>query len=68
MNRRKRGEPDKRGGIGPHAARPDSGFDLKGVRTGIGTALRTLHSDVLREDVPDRMAQLLSQLDRPKDR
>jgi hypothetical protein len=41
---------------------------LKAVRTGIGAALRTLHSDMLREDVPDRMAHLLSQLDRPKDR
>jgi hypothetical protein len=68
MNRRKRGEPDKRGGIGPQVARADAGFDLKAVRTGIGAALRTLHSDMLREDVPDRMAHLLSQLDRPKDR
>jgi hypothetical protein len=37
--------------------------DLMAVRTGIGAALRTLLSDVLREDIPDRMAELLSQLD-----
>jgi len=39
--------------------------DLKAVRTGIGAALRTFHSDVLREVVPDRIAALLRQLDRP---
>jgi hypothetical protein len=37
--------------------------DLKAVRTGIGQALRTLYSDVLREEIPDRMAELLLQLD-----
>jgi Anti-sigma factor NepR len=37
--------------------------DLRAVRTGIGAALRTLYSDVLREDIPDRMAELLLQLD-----
>jgi Anti-sigma factor NepR len=37
--------------------------DLMAVRRGIGAALRTLYSDVLREDIPDRMAELLSQLD-----
>jgi hypothetical protein len=37
--------------------------DLKAVRTTIGTALRTLHSDVLREEIPDRIAELLMQLD-----
>ena len=40
--------------------------DLKAVRTGIGTALRTLHSDVLREEVPDRIAELLKQLDQQR--
>jgi hypothetical protein len=39
--------------------------DLKAACTGIGAALRTLHSDVLREEVPDRMAELLRQLDQP---
>ena len=37
--------------------------DLKAVRSGIGQALRTLYSDVLREEVPDRIAKLLRQLD-----
>jgi Anti-sigma factor NepR len=36
--------------------------DLRAVRTGIGAALRTLYSDVLREEIPDRMAELLLQL------
>ena len=39
--------------------------DFKAVRTGIGAALRTFHSDVLREAVPERIAELLRQLDRP---
>jgi Anti-sigma factor NepR len=37
--------------------------DLKAVRTGIGAELRTLHSDVLREEIPDDIAELLRQLD-----
>jgi len=37
--------------------------DLKAVHIGIGTALRTLHSGVLREEIPDRIAELLRQLD-----
>ena len=37
--------------------------DLKAVRRGIGQALRTHYSDVLREEVPDRIADLLMQLD-----
>ena len=41
--------------------------DLKAVRMGIGAALRTLYSDVLREEIPDRMAELLLQLDQQKD-
>jgi Anti-sigma factor NepR len=63
MNNRK---PHKRDGVGPHGTRPDAGFDLKAVRTGIGAALRTLHSEVLREEVPDRVADLLRQLDQKK--
>jgi hypothetical protein len=59
-------EPDKRDGIGRLGTRPNAGFDLKAVRTGIGAALRTLHSDVLREEVPNRMAELLRQLDQQK--
>jgi Anti-sigma factor NepR len=41
--------------------------DLKAVRTGIGQALRTLYSDVVQEEVPDRIAELLRQLDQQKD-
>jgi Anti-sigma factor NepR len=40
-----------------------SAADLRAVRTGIGAALRTLYSDVLREEISDRMAELLLQLD-----
>jgi hypothetical protein len=57
-------EPDKRDGVGRHGTQPDA--DLKAARTGIGAALRTLHSDALRE-VPERMAELLRQLDQQKD-
>jgi len=60
-------ESDKRDGVGPRVTRPDAGFDLKAVRTGIGAAIRTIHSDVLREDVPDRIAELLRQLDQQSD-
>jgi hypothetical protein len=59
----KRREPENRDDIGRHGTRPD----LKAVRTGVGAALRTLHSDVLREEVPDRIAELLRQLDQQKD-
>jgi len=52
---------------GPHGTRPDAGFDLKAVRTGIGAALRTFHSDVLREEIPDRIGELLRQLDQQMD-
>jgi Anti-sigma factor NepR len=41
--------------------RPRSPFDS--VRAGIGSALQSLHSDVLREPLPDRIAELLRQLD-----
>jgi hypothetical protein len=37
--------------------------DLSAVRRGTGAALRRLYSDVLGEEVPDRIAELLSQLD-----
>jgi hypothetical protein len=39
--------------------------DLNAVLSGIGAGLRMLHSDVLKEDIPDRMAELLRQLDEP---
>jgi hypothetical protein len=41
--------------------------DLSAVRRGTGAALRTLYSDVLGEEIPDQIAELLSQLDQ-KDR
>jgi len=43
--------------------RPRAGSDFEAVRTAIGTVLRSLHSNVLREPLPDRMAELLRQLD-----
>jgi hypothetical protein len=41
--------------------RARSHFDS--VRAGIGSALQSLHSDVLREPLPERIAELLRQLD-----
>jgi Anti-sigma factor NepR len=32
---------------------------LKGVRAGIGAALQVLYSGVLREEIPDRIVELL---------
>jgi hypothetical protein len=61
MNRGEYREPGKRDGVGRHGMQPNA--DLKAVRTGIGAELRTLHSDVLREEVPDRIAMFLRQLD-----
>jgi hypothetical protein len=43
---RRRREPDKRDGTGQDGTQPNAGFDLNALRTGIGAALRTLHSDV----------------------
>jgi hypothetical protein len=37
--------------------------DLRTVRTAIGGELRRLYFDVLREEIPDRMAELLKRLD-----
>jgi Anti-sigma factor NepR len=59
-------EADKRDGVGPPRARPDADFDLKAVRTGIGAALQGIHADVLGEEVPDRISELLRQLDQQK--
>jgi hypothetical protein len=36
--------------------------DLNALRRGIDPELQTLYSDVLREEIPDRIAELLSQL------
>jgi Anti-sigma factor NepR len=37
--------------------------DVNAVRTGISTELRKLYSGVLREEIPERMAELIKQLD-----
>jgi hypothetical protein len=43
--------------------RPRARSHFDSVRAGIGIAIRSLHSDVLREPLPDRIAELLRQLD-----
>jgi Anti-sigma factor NepR len=43
--------------------RPRAVSDFEAVRTAIGTALRSHHSNVLNEPLPDRIAELLRQLD-----
>jgi len=43
--------------------RPRARSHFDSVRAGIGSALRSLHSEVLREPLPDRIAELLRQLD-----
>ena len=63
MSYRECRESDKRAEAGPHETRPDANVDLGAVRAGIGTALRMAHADVLREEVPNRIAELLKQLD-----
>jgi hypothetical protein len=37
--------------------------DRNAVRTTIGAELRRLHSDLLRHEIPHRMAELIKQLD-----
>jgi hypothetical protein len=46
-------------------ARDLSPADLRAMCRGTGAEL-TLHSDVLREETPDRIAELLRQLDQNK--
>jgi hypothetical protein len=67
MSRQERRESDKRDGVGPCGTRPSAELDLKAVRAGIGAAIRTMHSDVLRKEVPDKIAELLRQLDQDAD-
>ena len=43
-------------------ARDLAAADLNAVRTGIGAELRKFYSDVLREKIPDKMAEQLDQL------
>jgi hypothetical protein len=63
MSYRERRESDKPAEVGPYQTRPDPNVDLGAVRAGIGTALRMIHSRVLGEEVPDRIAELLKQLE-----
>ena len=37
--------------------------ERKAVRTGISAELRKLYSDMLHKEIPDRMAELIKQLD-----
>jgi len=67
MNRRECRDSDKRDDVGLRETQSNADLDLKAVRTGIGAAIRTIHSDVLREEVPERIAELLRQLDQQKD-
>ncbi len=67
MNHRDRRETDKGDGVGRCGKPPDAGNDLEPLRTGIGAELQKLHSDLLREELPDRIAELLRQLDRRRD-
>ena len=46
--------------------RPEARIDFEAVRTAIGAALRTHYSEVSLEPIPDWMAELLRQLDRPQ--
>jgi hypothetical protein len=62
-----RRQPDTRDWVHGRGTRRGGVDDLKAVRTGIGAALRALHSDVLREAVPDRIAELLRRIDQQKD-
>jgi Anti-sigma factor NepR len=43
--------------------RPRARSHFDAVRAGIGAALRSLYSDVLNEPLPDKIAELLRQLD-----
>jgi Anti-sigma factor NepR len=46
--------------------RPRAEPDFEAARTAIGMALRSLYSDVLSEPLPEKIAELLRQLDRQK--
>ncbi len=46
--------------------RPGAGPDFEAARAAIGLALRSLHSDVLSEPLPEKIVELLRQLDRQK--
>jgi hypothetical protein len=67
MNCEKVGKPTNDRSSADMETPSDAGAHLKAVRTGIGAELRTLYADLLRERVPDRIAELLKQLDQLKD-
>jgi len=67
MNYRKRQKPDKGDDVGRCGTPPDAGSELEPLRTGIGAELQKLHSDLLREELPDRIADLLRRLDQQRD-
>jgi hypothetical protein len=66
MSYRKRRETDKPHDVGQPETRPDGNGDAAAVRAGVGAALRRIHSGVLHEELPDRIAELLKQLDQPQ--
>jgi hypothetical protein len=45
------------------ARRPNARLAFKAVRIAVSTELKRLFSNVSREPIPDRMAELLRQLD-----
>jgi hypothetical protein len=47
------------------ARRPKTRVVFEAVRIAIAAELKRLHSNVLHEPIPDRMAELLRQLDQP---
>jgi hypothetical protein len=49
------------------ARRPNASADLKAICTGIGASLRAQLSNVLSEPIPEKMTDLLKQLDQPKE-
>ena len=53
-------------GAGPPARRPNA-LDMKAMRSGIGAALKEIYSDVVGDEIPDRLVELLKQLDQKND-
>jgi hypothetical protein len=66
MSGQERPKSDKRDVVGRQEGRPNAD-DLRAVRTGVGAALQALYSDVLSEEVPEGIAELLRQLDQQRD-
>jgi Anti-sigma factor NepR len=62
MNCRGDGSPASGMALVGMGRRPRAGSQFDSVRAGIGSALRSLHSDMLREPLPDGIAELLRQL------